>query len=43
MAKLEEITEKHFHQLSGTPKASMLKGYAYADKFDAEIHSWTRY
>ncbi len=41
--EIQEITEKHFHQLGGAPKAGMLKGYAYADKFDAEIRGWTRY
>lgn len=41
--EIQVITEKYFHQLSGPPKVGVLKGYANADKFDAEIRGWTRY
>lgn len=41
--EIQAITEKHFHQLSGPPKTSVLKGYPNADKFDAEIRGWTHY
>ena len=41
--EIQAMTEKYFHKLSGPPKAGVLKGYANADKFDAEIRGWTRY
>jgi hypothetical protein len=41
--EIQEITTKHFHQLSGVPKIGKLKGYAHADEFDSEIRGWTRY
>ena len=41
--EIKAITEKYFHQLSGPPKAGVLKGYPNADKFDVEIRGWTRY
>lgn len=41
--EIQAITEKYFHQLSGPPKAGVLKGYHNADKFDAEIRGWTHY
>lgn len=34
--EIQAMTEKYFHQLSGPPKAGVLKGYPNADKFDAE-------
>ena len=41
--EIQAITEEHFHQLTGAPKAGTLKGYTHADQFDAEIRGWTRY
>lgn len=41
--EIQAITEKYFHQLSGPPKAGVLKGYGNADKFDVEIRGWTQY
>jgi len=41
--EIQAMTEKYFHQLSGPPKADVLKGYINADKFDVEIRGWTRY
>lgn len=41
--EIQAITEKYFHQLGGSPKAGVLRGYPNADKFDVEIRGWTRY
>ena len=41
--EIQAMTDKYFYQLSGPPKAGVLKGYLNADKFDAEIRGWTRY
>ena len=41
--EIQIITKKYFPHLSGPPKTGVLKGYAGADKFDAEIRGWTRY
>lgn len=41
--EIQAMSEKYFLQFSGPPKIEVLKGYANADKFDAEIRGWTRY
>ncbi len=41
--EIQIITKKYFPHLSGPPKTGVLKGYAGADKFDAEIRGWVRY
>ena len=41
--EIQEITEKYFHQLSGSPNAGIFNDYPNADQFDPEIRGWVQY